>query len=72
MPVHRQTLTGFGFLSSVATFSATSTKSKTHNVCERALSQERSGFVHRAVASARRARTPLRSRVPRRPKQPYQ
>jgi len=54
MPVHRKTLTGFGFLSSIATFPATSTKSKTHNVCEQALSQGRSGFVHRAVASARR------------------
>ena len=28
MPVHRKTLTGFGFLSSIATFPATSTKSK--------------------------------------------
>jgi hypothetical protein len=35
MPVHRKTLTGFGFLSSIATFPATSTKSKTHNVCEK-------------------------------------
>jgi hypothetical protein len=55
MPIHRQLLTGFGFLSSIATFPAGCTKSKTHNVCERAVSQGRSGFVHRAVASARRA-----------------
>jgi len=55
MPVHRKTLTGFGFLTSCAALPATSTKSKTHNVCEQALSQGRSGFVHRADASARRA-----------------
>jgi hypothetical protein len=30
MPIHRQTITSFGFLSSIATFPGTSTKSKTH------------------------------------------
>ena len=30
MPIHRQTLTSFGFLPSIATFPPGSTKSKTH------------------------------------------